>query len=229
MNVGRRSILKGAAVGGLSVAALSASGLSMATALRGSSAEPALALVSGHAAEAAFLVGARSATSNLKVQRTDLDLSYMQQLEQQLNSPAPQRIIGLVDDASAALIIGLARSAGARVQWIGQHSADAKGSQHQLVSADEANCALRMGHELRSCGAGFALREQKQGQSQANLNLALGAKRTDTADQWAATLGHVLASANQFSAAQAPRIGNQKSPLRGHFVSFSIETGRSHV
>jgi hypothetical protein len=229
MNVARRTLLKGAAVSGLSVAALSASGLSMAAGMLRDSARPSLALVSGNAAEAAFLLGARNGQSAIQVQRTDLDAAYMQALAAQLASDKPQRIIGLVDDASATLILDLARSAGARVQWVGLHAADSKGSRHELLSADASNsCALRFGHQLSSCGAGFTLREQRQGEQRLNLDLAINAKRADAADQWAATLGHVLASAGRTDAGNAPRISNQNKPLSGHFVSFSIESGRSH-
>ena len=230
MNVARRNLLKGAAVGGLSVAALSASGLSMASGLLRDPARPALALVSGNAAETAFLLGARDAQSSIQIQRTDLNASYMQQLAAQLASPQPQRIIGLVDDANATLILDLARSAGARIQWVGLHAADSKGSRHELLSANaDEGCALRFGHQLNSCGAGFSLREQRQGAQKLNLDLAISAKNADAADQWAATLGHVLASAGRTDAGNAPRISNQHKPLRGHFVSFSIESGRSNA
>jgi hypothetical protein len=231
MNVARRTLLKGAAIGGLSVAALSASGVSLASAsgMLGDSARPALALVSGNAAEAAFLLGARNSQADIAIQRTDLDASYMQRLAEQLASPQPQHIIGLVDDASATLILDLARSAGARIQWLGQHASDSNGSRHALLSADASQgCALSFSHQLSSCGAGFTLREQRQGKQDLNLDLAINAKSADAADQWAATLGHVLASAGRTDAGAAPRISNQQKPLRGHFVSFSIESGRSH-
>ncbi|MCU1717951.1 hypothetical protein [Pseudomonas sp. 5P_3.1_Bac2] len=228
MNVARRSLLKGAAVGGLSAAALSASGLGMASSLLREPARPALALVSGSAAEAAFLLGARASAASIKVQRTDLGLPYMQQLAAQLASPQPQRIIGLVDDASATLILDLARSAGARVQFVGHHAASADGSRHELLSATGSEaCALRFGHQLQSCGAGFSLREQGQAKQGLSLDLAVSATNADAADQWLATLGHTLACAGRADAPAAPRISNLQTPLRGHFVSFSIESGRS--
>lgn len=229
MNVARRSLLKGAAVGGLSAAALSASSLGMASSLLREPARPALALVSGNVAEAAFLLGARASAASIEVQRTDLGLPYMQQLAAQLASPQPQRIIGLVDDASATLILDLARSAGARVQFVGHHAASAAGSRHELLTAAGSEaCALRLGHQLQSCGAGFSLREQVQAQPGLNLDLAVTAKSADADDQWATTLGHSLASAGRVDAQAAPRIRNLQTPLRGHFVSFSIESGRSH-
>lgn len=227
MNVARRTLLKGAAVGGLSVAALSASGLSIASSLT-SNQRPSVALVSGNAAEAAFLLGARASASGISVKRTDLTPGYMQQLATELASPTPQRIIGLVDDASATVILDMARAAGARIEWVGQHAADANGSRHALLSANEAEgCAVQLGHQLSNCGAGFSLREQRHGQSSLNLDVAMNAKSRDAADQWAATLGHILASGARGNASTAPRISNQQMPLRGHFVSFSIETGRS--
>ena len=227
MNVARRTLLKGAAVSGLSVAALSASGLSVASSMTASQ-RPAVALVSGHAAEAAFVLGARASQAQISVKRTDLSADYMQHLAAEFAKPTPQRIIGLVDDASATVILDMARAAGARIEWVGQHAADAKGSRHALVSAAATEgCAAKFGHQLSNCGAGFALREQRFGQDRLNLDVAVNAKRQDAADQWATTLGHVLATGATGNASTAPRISNQHLPLRGHFVSFSIETGRS--
>ncbi len=119
MNIERRVLLKGMALGGLAGVAMSSSGLTMANRVMGSQAHPVLptlALVSGEVAESAFLQGisASPAGGQVKVQRTDLGLSFMLGLDKRLRSGQPQRIIGLVDDASAALIIDLARSAGAR-------------------------------------------------------------------------------------------------------------------
>ena len=128
MNVERRTVLKGLALSSLAGIAMGSSGLTMAHSVLAAQARPVLptlALVSNEAAESIFLQGvnASPAGKQVKVQRTDLSLDFMLGFEKRLRSGQPQRIIGLVDDASAALIIDLARSAGARVQWLGQHCA----------------------------------------------------------------------------------------------------------
>ncbi|MNQ89552.1 hypothetical protein D3C85_1048630 [compost metagenome] len=217
------------ALGSLAGVAMSSSGLSMAnTVLGGQSrtALPTLALVSGDVAESAFLEGvtASPAARQVKVQRTDLSLDFILGLEKRLNSGQPQRIIGLVDDASAALIIDLARSAGARVQWLGQHRATANSSAHRLLSAEAASgCAPQLGLHLNACGTGFSLSEQRMGGQQAPLQLSAAARSSAGSEQWAATLGYSLAALGTTHTGEAPLVASRKSPLTGNFVSFSIE------
>src|SRR5690606_16895682 len=164
MNLARRSLLKGAALGGLSGLALSASGASLAAGLFRAPAEPALVLVSDSTVGAAFMVGAQAHNPALKFQHTDSGLEHIRQVSALLNSAQPQRIIGLLDDASATLIVDLARSAGAEIQWLAQHGVDASGSRHQVLTAEgAAGCAPRFGQGLTQGGAGFALPEQRQG------------------------------------------------------------------
>lgn len=225
MNVKRRSLLKGMALGGLAGAAVSGSGLASAmSAAVARPAMPTLALVSGAAAQSAFIYGlsAAPAGQQIKVQRTDLDLGFMLGLEKRLRSGQPQRIIGLVDDASAALIVDLARSAGARIQWLGQHTTDGKRSQHQMLSAAVADgCALQMGLGLKACGAGFALNEQRLPGKTALQAAAAGFG--GASEQWATSLGFALASLGQVGNAAAPQIAKRPAPMTGTFVSFSIE------
>jgi hypothetical protein len=133
-------------------------------------------------------------------------------------------IIGLVDDASAALIVDLARSAGARVQWLGQHRATPHASQHRLLSAEAASgCAPQLGLSLNACGSGFSLTEQRMHSLQAPLQASATARNRDSSDQWAATLGYTLAALGTTSDRQAPLIARRPVPLTGNFVSFSIE------
>nr|AAM92192.1 PcuX [Pseudomonas mendocina] len=225
MNIERRTLLKGMALGGLAGAAMGAFGLAMTKAMLGGQAQPlpTLVLVDGEAAGAAFLagVGSSPAASKAEVQRTDLGLDFVLGLEKRLRSGQQQRIIGLVDDASAALILDLARSSGARVQWLGQHSAAAGSSRHRLLSADSAQgCSLRLGQQLHACGGGFSLSEQHPLGGQP-LNLA-GAARSGGSAQWAASIGHDLASLGGDDSSAAPRIANHYPALTGQFVSFSI-------
>ncbi|MGH8333634.1 MAG: hypothetical protein ACRER3_14830, partial [Pseudomonas fluorescens] len=200
MNVERRLVLKGMALGGLAGVAMSSTGLTMANGVLGGQAQPGLptlALVSGEVAESAFLQGisASPADRQVKVQRTDLSLDFILGLEKRLRSGQPQRIIGLVDDASAALIIDLARSTGARVQWIGQHRATANASQHRLITAEAASgCAPQLGLNLNACGTGFSLSEHRVYSQQVPLQLSAATRSSAGSEQWAATLGYSLAT-----------------------------------
>lgn len=230
MNVERRSLLKGMALGslaGVASMALGGSGLALANAATGRAASrPTLVLVSAEVAKSAFLQGvnANPAAQQFKVQRSDLSLDFVLSLQQRLRSGQPQRIIGLVDDASAALIVDVARSSGARVQWLGQHSASANRSQHRLLSADAANgCALQLGLQLNACGSGFSLSEQRLLGQQKPLQLGSAARSAAASEQWAATLGYNLASLGDANPGQAPLIASRSAPLTGNFVSFSIE------
>ncbi|MBP5059224.1 hypothetical protein [Pseudomonas chlororaphis] len=229
MNVERRTVLKGLALSSLAGIAMGSSGLTMAHSVLAAQARPVLptlALVSNEAAESIFLQGgnASPAGKQVKVQRTDLSLDFMLGFEKRLRSGQPQRIIGLVDDASAALIIDLARSAGARVQWLGQHRATANASQHRLLSAEAASgCAPQLGLSLNACGAGFSLTEHRMHGLQAPLQVSAAARNSVGADQWAATLGYTLAALGTSSDGQAPLVTRRPSPLTGNFVSFSIE------
>ncbi|MDT4868202.1 hypothetical protein FQZ97_1031520 [compost metagenome] len=204
---------------------MGASSLAMTKAMLGGQAQPlpTLVLVDSDAAGKAFLagVGASPAAGRAEVQRTDLGLDFILGLEKRLSSGQPQRIIGLVDDASAALILDLARSSGARVQWLGQHSALAGGTRHQVLSADSAQgCALRLGQQLHACGGGFSLSDERP-QGGRPLKLA-GAARSGGSAQWATSLGHSLASLGAADSGAAPGFASQHPALAGQFVSFSI-------
>lgn len=229
MNIERRSVLKGMALGSLASIAASSSGLSMAQGVFGAQSRPllpSLVLVSSETAQSVFLQGINACTANtpLSVQRTDLGLGFIQAFDQRLRSGQAQRIIGLVDDASAALIVDLARSAGARVHWLGQHRATASASEHQLLSAESASgCAAQLGLSLNTCGSAFSLSEQRLHGLEAPLQISAAARERHGSDQWAATLGYTLAGLGSHHLGQPPVISRQASPLRGHFVSFLIE------
>lgn len=228
MNLDRRTVLKGAALGGLAGVGLSVSGLSLANGALGGQPpirRPDLLLVAA-GAESAFVQGAQAAAGGqrLAVERCTADLAYLRSVEQRLRSGKPLRLIGLVDDASAELLVELARSAGARVQWLGQHSASANASQHRVLSAEAAHgCAAQLGQQLNACGSGFVLHEQRPLGGREPLALAARQRQAGVSSQWATTLGFALAALGTPHTATAPLVATS-APLRGHFVSFSIET-----
>jgi len=229
MNIDRRSVLKGAAWGTLASVSLSASGLSLANILLNTDSvgrHPDLVLVSDAASESAFLQGALAVTQGraLKVQRTDFSLNFIQALNHSLHSGKSIRLIGLVDDASAGLIVETARSAGARMQWLGQHSASTAQSRHRLISTQAAHgCTALLGQQMNACGNGFNLQEHRLHGSDFPFELAAQQRSEKDSSQWAVALGFALAALGTPSTATAPLIATSP-PLRGHFVSFSIET-----
>lgn len=228
MKVERRSLLKGMALGGLAGVALSSSGLSLANSVLGRPTHTraaSLALVSAEVARSAFVQGmqASPAAPALQVIPANAELAVVLELQQRLASGQPQRLIGLLDDASATLIIDLARSAGARVQWLGQHSTTAGRSTHRLLSAQASHgCALQLGQQLHACGQGFSLHEQRLHSPTPTLQLA-SRSGSHTGDQWAASLGYALAVLGSTDTGQAPLISSRTSALSGTYVSFSIE------
>ena len=228
MHLNRRSVLKGAALGSIAGVGLSVSGLSLANGVLGGQPpirRPDLLLVAA-GAESAFVQGAQAAAGGhrLTVERCTPDLAYLRSVEQRLRSGKPLRLIGLVDDASAELLVDLARSAGARVQWLGQHNAGAGASQHRVLSAEAAHgCAAQLGQQLNACGSGFSLQEQRPLGGREPLALAARQRQAGESSQWATALGFALAALGTPHTATAPLVATS-APLRGHFVSFSIET-----
>lgn len=53
---------------------------------------------------------------------TSTDLSFLRQWQTLLDQAEPKRILGLVDDASATIVIDLLRSAQGRLHWQANHA-----------------------------------------------------------------------------------------------------------
>src|SRR5690625_3597332 len=171
MALNRRAFLKGLALSGLAVTTPALASRNVLSSNLHSPKKgtelPIVALVSGALEESAFLTGARFAQQQqhsnfnpIAVVRSDLGVSFLQSLYALL-SGEPTRIIGLVDDASAAIIINLARTADVRMHWFGQHAASAEYSRHNILTADGGyGCGLQLGQQLKEQGASFSLIEQ---------------------------------------------------------------------
>ncbi|WP_018077087.1 hypothetical protein [Thiobacillus denitrificans] len=225
MSVDRRFVLKSMVLGGAAGVVLSRSVPVLAGVPPSHSGiRPALALVGSGAAEAAFLQGARAAAgTELPVQQMDRGLDCMLDFEHQLRAGRPMQVIGLLDDAAATLVLDLARSAGARVHWLGQHTAEAGSTRHRLLNADLAEgCARQLSRHLHACGAGFTLNEERQGSVAPARQLAGPARSGAGSVQWAAGIGSLLATLGT-RPTMMPRVSVQGTLLSGSFVSFSIE------
>ncbi|MGA3064639.1 MAG: hypothetical protein ABSD90_15695 [Methylocystis sp.] len=230
MDVERRSVLNGIAVTGLAGAAWKSSVLSLANATTGGKAQPTrpvLVLISGAAEQSAFLQGIAAAADEriVEVQRTHLSVGFVQTLNQWLLSERSIRVIGLVDDASAAIIVQLARSAGARLQWLGQHSVSAGQSRHRVLSAESADCrSAQLGQQLRAWGTAYRLDEQRI--NGAKLHCELPAQLQESAaieaSQWPATLGFALAwGAKLATCDDHRRVSSQRSRIRREIAQES--------
>jgi len=227
MSIDRRSFLKGMALGGAAGVVLSRSLPALGAPASSPvyrAVHPVLALVGDGAAAAAFLQGAQAAAgAQLRVQRVNPELGFMLDFERHLRAGRPLRVIGLLDDAAATLVLDLARSAGARIHWVGQHTAESGTTRHRLLNTDLAEgCARQFSRQLHACGAGFTLNEERQGGTAPARQLAGPARNGAGSAQWAASVGYLLATLGT-PPTMTSRATAQSAMLSGSFVSFSIE------
>jgi hypothetical protein len=197
MNIHRRLMLKHMAFCGAAGFAMGNPARALAAALPApdTAHRQLLALVNEGAAGSAFSQGAAMAGGRwLAVRQIGPDLGFMLGLDHRLRSGRPMRVIGLLDDASGTLTMDLARSAGARVHWLGRHTAHAGVMRHHLSDA-----AIIGGR--------------------ADGLLASGMPTA----AWACAMGHRLAVAGR-QATAVPGNAPAMAVPDGSFVSFSIET-----
>lgn len=227
MSVNRRFVLKGAALSsiGLTVDGFIPAPANSDAPIDTATAEPMLALVNEGAAESMFLYGAMAAGKTpLRVQKVGRDLGFMLDFERRLRHGRPMRVIGLLDDASATLIVDMARSGGARMQWLGQHTAEAGFTRHHVLSTDMTEgCSQDLSRQLHACGAGFRLNEERQNGPMAPRQLTGRSRKAGQSAQWASSIGYLLASIGTRTMLAAPLAPAANTPITGSFVSFSIE------
>ncbi len=227
MTIDRRTLIKGMALLGVAspflgnaLPALASAGLPAPVV-----STPTLVLVSAAAVDSAFVQGVRAGigTSMMQVRQASHELAFLLDFEQQLRQQQSARVIGLLDDALATPLLALARSAGASVPWLGQHTAEAGLSRHRLLTAGMADgCAGQLHRQLLTCGAGFSLAEERQDSAVVAHQLAGPSRSGEHIDQWAAAIGFMLASLGTGNPGAAPLLPAGKVPLIGSFVSFSI-------
>lgn len=159
MNIDRRTVLKSLAAAGLVVAGMpgaKATATPSATAAGRQDALPAVtALVSGSLLDAAFLAGVAqavnaagqdAATESLQ----GLDTDAFRRLNALLGDGQAGLLVGLVDDASATLVLDLVRSAGGQVLSVHHHRL----ALEQGVAADQ--WARQLGSSLVGATAPLA-------------------------------------------------------------------------
>ncbi len=223
----RRFFLKGALASGAGSVLLGGSGLAQAAlnlGATGAEAVPTLVLAANAAVEASFAAGARAALANgaqLELLRSDREANPLALLQQAAERGERLRLIGLVDDASGELLVAQARRAGLRMSWLGQHSAEAGVSRHQVISAGAGQSAvLTLGEQLKQEAAGFALQAQQPFAAARDLELTAASQGAVSA-RWAAYLGHALVAPQ--APVDAAALSAHSERLEGRFVSFVIE------
>jgi len=208
MDTSRRNVLKVIGASGLTVALPS-----IAPAFASQYSEPGAPPLPLHLvldekmADSGFLAGAqaarmaRQARVPLTQMSSDLSLGYVSALDALLQSGEPARVMGLVDDANAAIIVGLARAVQARMHWMAQHTGGPDSTRHTVLVAASDLCCEQLGRQLPSTDAPSWL-----------------------ADKWPAQLGYVLTRLDSSPATHYTLAGVPATPHAGSFVSFSFDT-----
>jgi hypothetical protein len=146
MSTDRRSILKGLAAAGLVMVGMPWAQAATvpgthASALDGAALPSVTSLVSGSVLDAAFMAGVRQAVNapagqTLSAQPLQgLDAATFASLNKLLNDGHPTLLVGLIDDASAAIVVDLVRSAGGRVLSMAHHRAGHDSASAQWAQA----------------------------------------------------------------------------------------------
>ena len=123
MNTQRRQVLKGMFLTASSSSIIGLGGVSSVWA-SSEKIDPSLhVVVTDGQLGRSFLEGisTKAALNQDQVLYSGVDLSFVQQLQSVLHRGATTRVVGLVDDASATLIVDLARDVNARLEWQSHH------------------------------------------------------------------------------------------------------------
>lgn len=229
MGIERRTVLGGLAALGLAgaVGGKDPAAAALAPGER-PEARPVLVLASAAAEPSGFLEGIAAAGGHVReVMRPDFSLNYLERATAALRAQPGLRLLGLMDDASAAILIGLARSTGARQQWLANHWVGGGRSRHVVLSADPiAGCAGRLGRHLDSCGADFDLIERSPPGDAPHLRMGgRPGDRVAAPENWPAVLGYLLVGqgAKLVDDSRLAALPAASGPaLAGHFVSISL-------
>lgn len=226
MSLDRRTLLKGMALGSLGAPWLASPLAALAGTPPGPGASPSAALaVIGSRGGDAFVLGARAALGPaLQVRRADPALAILRQLEEAWGAGRPLRVLGLLDDATAAPLLDLARSAGGRIPWLGQHRVQSGHSRHRLLTSRRADgCAPMLGKQLDDCGAGFTIIEDRADTARPAFRRSGPDRGNARPGQWAAGIGWLLARMGAPLGDQPPPLPSGPAIRHGSFVSFLIE------
>lgn len=157
MDISRRNVLKGlAAISGLAAAIPSFSDTT-GSAIRtvGSNQMPLHIIIDRAAEQSGFVEGVHVARYQgglqmpLPLMHSVIGLAFVRDFQKLLGSSEALRVVGLVDDANAAIIISLARTAGVQLHWLGQHQATTGKERHTVMAATEATTWEQLALQLQ--------------------------------------------------------------------------------
>jgi hypothetical protein len=226
MDVQRRALLKGmTATAAISMvgnqAALGQTFENVVVGLRQTSAsilnnKPVTGVISQHLRHTAFAKGLLLGQPHESISLHHADLAEINQLLTQKKT----HLAGVVDDATAAVLVQLTRHHHAKVHWLSQHSMQPKFASHNILrSGNTEACQSQLLKDLAECSGFHQVREQGI-HPQSMVNPAKAPSQL-----WAAHLAYKLATL-QATEQELPFIGlaSDLAPLRGSAVTFFIET-----
>jgi len=235
MDIQRRLLLKSIALSGISgwfgwiaPGTASATAASQISSVRLAGLATIL-LVNRKAEYSAFLQGARIAgNASMEIYNIDSEQNFLSSLQHYLGKMSTEKriIAGLVDDACGTLIIDQARSRGACVRWLGQHTVESGQSRHLLYSNElTGSDGGLFGHQLASRGYNCTSGRNKIETEQSFYEPVLYTREGGAEDlRWSADLGFVLAGNGLTDFPDISQINSDPiAPLTGHFVSFAFE------
>jgi hypothetical protein len=207
MEIGRRPFMKGLAAVGVAASGVSISDLTTQTgaaaagAVASDAVHPVSVLICGDPLGAAFLAGARAgALPNVPtVLQSDREgMVNLRRFFDLWDADHASRIVGMVDDANAAIIVESARAKGVRQFWLGHHcvSAAADIVRHNLLTTIAAHAHVALFADLlRKTGEPFQLIDRSLSAETGPTELLVdevSEVNVHVTSDWAATLGALL-------------------------------------
>ncbi|ABI59899.1 MULTISPECIES: hypothetical protein [Nitrosomonas] len=235
MDIQRRLLLKGIVLSGVSgclgwanPSVALAAATNRAQSAKFFNPETTLLLVNGETEHSAFLQGAWIAGgANMEVHDINIERDFLLLLQRRIKEMSTEGcvITGLVDDASGTLIIDLARSTGACMRWLGQHTVEPEQSRHLLYSSRVAGDQGGLfGHQLALRGFSCIHGSHRKREEQVLEPILYTREGVREDAQWSTDLGFALTGDDLVDFSEAPQINSGSvAPLNGHFVSFAFK------
>ena len=207
MDTGRRSALKAMGASGLALAVPNLGWAAVGQTQAGG--QLPLYIITDHAdAGGTFAAGALHAcrqrgvgASYVSALAGGLHLDEIHKVDALLQGKQSVRLIGLVDEGTAAVVLSLARDAGARLYWLAQHQLRAGQARHAVQVATSNTCCEQLEPQLLAVPSSAAARKS-----------------------WAAQLGYSLSRLHTRPASNTALTQLAMPQRVGSFVSFSLDT-----
>lgn len=179
--------------------------------------------------ESSFGAGVKAAlpsSTEFRTVRTSF-IDVLPQFNQLIKDGKKTRLIGLVDDATAEILVAQARHVGARISWLGQHMSSQTQSRHQVINNyDDQNSLLLLEAQLKKSSTDFELQANQPFNTVGNLKASyksttISSGGNTKTDPWAAHLGYALTMPKaKINSEFLTKCGEC---LEGQFFSFVVE------